>query len=80
MKIWEIEKENFAWIDFFWSTLGRSGNMGSDVELIYEKLYEKKPLKIFLAKLQSILRKNMIFRIFMVYPLLLVRTRLSQNC
>ena len=24
-KIWDLESENFAWIDFFWSTLGRSG-------------------------------------------------------
>ncbi len=49
-KIWQIEKENFAWIDFFWSTMGRSGNMGSDVEMIYEKMYEKKAFKDFLGK------------------------------
>ncbi len=49
-KIWQIEKENFAWIDFFWSTMGRSGNMGSDVEMIYEKMYEKKAFRDFLGK------------------------------
>ena len=28
-----LEEENFAWIDFFWSTLGRSGDVGTDVGL-----------------------------------------------
>jgi len=32
----ELEAENFAWIDFFWSTLGRSGKAGQSVESIYE--------------------------------------------
>ena len=30
-----LEEENFAWIDFFWSTLGRSGQVGTDMGLIY---------------------------------------------
>ena len=30
-----LEAENFAWIDFFWSTLGRSADVGTDVGLIY---------------------------------------------
>ena len=30
----EIEQENFAWIDFLFSMLGRSGKAGVDVELI----------------------------------------------
>jgi hypothetical protein len=33
-----MEAENFAWIDFFWSTLGRSGDVGVDVGLIYADL------------------------------------------
>jgi hypothetical protein len=33
-----VEIENFAWIDFFWSTLGRSGDVGVDVGLIYAEL------------------------------------------
>jgi hypothetical protein len=37
-KVWDLEAENFAWIDFFWSVLGRSGEVGHDVELIYEKM------------------------------------------
>lgn len=36
--LWDIEAENFAWIDFFWSTLGRSGDVGEDVGLIYDML------------------------------------------
>jgi hypothetical protein len=30
-----LEEENFAWIDFLWSTLGRSGQVGTDMGLIY---------------------------------------------
>jgi hypothetical protein len=37
-EVWDIEAENFAWIDFFWSTLGRSGQVGEDVGLIYDML------------------------------------------
>jgi hypothetical protein len=33
-----LEAENFAWIDFFWSTLGRSGQVGMDMALIYADL------------------------------------------
>ena len=32
------EEENFAWIDFFWSTLGQSGAAGKDVSLLYDML------------------------------------------
>jgi hypothetical protein len=37
-EVWDIEAENFAWIDFFWSTLGRSGDVGEDVGLVYDML------------------------------------------
>jgi hypothetical protein len=30
-----LEAENFAWIDFLWSTLGRSGQVGADMGWIY---------------------------------------------
>ena len=43
--IWDLESENFAWVDFFWSTLGRSGHFGIDVELIYDKLQSSAQLK-----------------------------------
>jgi hypothetical protein len=35
------EGENFAWVDFFWSTLGRSGDVGVDVALMYECLQSR---------------------------------------
>jgi len=33
--VYELEKENFAWIDFFWSSMGRSA---PGVETVYESL------------------------------------------
>ncbi len=44
-KIWEWEAENFAWIDFFWSTLGRSGEVGADVGLVYASLQSEPAMK-----------------------------------
>ena len=35
-----LEIENYAWVDFFWSTLGRSGIVGKDINLIYDKLQD----------------------------------------
>ncbi len=37
-QVWDIEEENFAWIDFFWSAMGRSGEVGEEVERIYDML------------------------------------------
>ncbi len=31
-----LERENFAWIDFLWSTLGRSGKVGESVGIVYD--------------------------------------------
>jgi hypothetical protein len=39
-EVWDIEAENFAWIDFFWSTLGRSGDVGAQVGLVYDMLQD----------------------------------------
>jgi hypothetical protein len=50
-QVWELEAENFAWIDFFWSALGRSGQAGEDVELIYDKLQDKAALDGLLKNL-----------------------------
>jgi predicted phosphodiesterase len=36
----DLEAENFAWIDFLWSTLGRSGKVGKDMEIIYDKMLD----------------------------------------
>jgi Calcineurin-like phosphoesterase len=43
--IWDWEAENFAWIDFFWSTLGRSGAVGRDVGVIYASLQSRDALR-----------------------------------
>jgi hypothetical protein len=37
-QMWEVETENFAWIDFFWSVMGRSGAVGKDIEQFYDML------------------------------------------
>lgn len=34
----EIEEENFAWIEFIWSLLGRSGGAGADMRMLFRML------------------------------------------
>ena len=34
--VYTLEKENSAWIDFLWSTLGGCGRVGGDVGSVYE--------------------------------------------
>ena len=34
----EIEEENFAWIEFIWSLLGRSGGAGADMRALFRML------------------------------------------
>ena len=46
-----LEEENFAWIDFFWSTLGRSGQVGEDVGLVYADLTSAADLDVLGANL-----------------------------
>jgi hypothetical protein len=46
-----LEEENFAWIDFFWSTLGRSGQVGTDMGLIYADLTSPADLADLVANL-----------------------------
>lgn len=48
---WDMEKENFAWIDFFWSALGRSGPVGKAVESIYRILDEPEQRRILASRL-----------------------------
>lgn len=50
-EIWDIEKENFAWIDFFWSALGRSGDVGKDIEQIYDMLLVPEARRTLLTQL-----------------------------
>lgn len=56
--IWDLEGENFAWIDFFWSSLGRSCDAGKGVSCIYEKLRDEKQVKKLLSNLANGLAKK----------------------
>lgn len=44
--VWKLEEENYAWIDFFWSALGRSGEAGRGLETIYDRLQDPKALEV----------------------------------
>jgi len=55
--IWDLEAENFAWIDFFWSALGRSEEVGKDVGRIYEKLQNEDQVKKLLKNFANSLAK-----------------------
>ncbi|MBI5193802.1 MAG: metallophosphoesterase [Nitrospirae bacterium] len=54
----DIEAENFAWIDFFWSTMGRSGVAGQDIEKIYEKIGDETGRKRLIENLSAYLAKE----------------------
>jgi hypothetical protein len=41
-RVWDLEAENFAWIDFFWSTMGRSGRVGPLVQRVYNCLGDER--------------------------------------
>ncbi len=38
--VWDLEADNFAWIDFLWSGLGRSGAAGERVNYIFSRLQD----------------------------------------
>ena len=48
-----LEEENFAWIDFFWSTLGQSGQVGTDMGMIYADLTSPADIDGLVANLTS---------------------------
>jgi hypothetical protein len=50
-----LEEENFAWIDFFWSTLGRSGQVGADMGLIYADLTSTEDIDTLVANVVNAL-------------------------
>jgi len=56
--VWDLEAENFAWIDFFWSTLGRSGEFGKDVEIIYDKMQDEAQFQKLVENLATNLAKQ----------------------
>jgi hypothetical protein len=43
----EIEEENFAWIDFVWSLLGRSGGAGVDMLSLFRMLQSPEEFRVF---------------------------------
>jgi hypothetical protein len=51
--VWDLEAENFAWIVFFWSTIGRSGGVGQDIGLIYDKLRDEKQIGRLVANFST---------------------------
>ena len=53
-----IESENFAWIDFLWSALGRSGEVGALTETLYEHLLDEGQMKIFISQVAKNLAKR----------------------
>jgi hypothetical protein len=58
LEVRDFEAENFAWIDFFWSTMGRSGEAGKDVEIIYEKMQNKEKFRELLDTLAENIAQN----------------------
>jgi len=57
-QVWDIECENFAWIDFLWSVIGQSGDAGRQIGLIYEKTHDKEELrKLFYAFAHNLARQ-----------------------
>ncbi|MBW1752086.1 MAG: hypothetical protein JRJ46_03085, partial [Deltaproteobacteria bacterium] len=56
--IGKIEAENFAWIDFFWSAMGRSGDVGPLVENIYISLGVEKARDRLISNLAGSLIKK----------------------
>ncbi|MDD1731715.1 MAG: hypothetical protein CG440_761 [Methanosaeta sp. NSM2] len=53
-----FESENFAWIDFLWSALGRSGQVGALTETFYEHMLDEEQKKNFFTKVASNLAKK----------------------
>lgn len=51
--VYELEAENFAWIDFLWSTLGRSGDAGTDIKALYDIALDKKAMQTPIRNLSS---------------------------
>ncbi len=52
---WDWEAENFAWIDFLWSTLGRSGQWGTDVGLLYDMLQDERAVQAITRNLADVI-------------------------
>jgi hypothetical protein len=51
--VWDLEADNFAWIDFLWSGLGRSGQAGESVEYVYDAFQDPKKEEELIDRLAS---------------------------
>jgi hypothetical protein len=56
--IYDLEAENYAWIEFIWSLLGRSGLVGRTVESVYERMHDRERFEELLAELAKNLAKR----------------------
>ncbi len=56
--IYDIEQENFAWVDFFWSMMGRQGDAGKDVDHIYKALHDPERLEEVISNLSASMAKE----------------------
>lgn len=58
LTVGEIESENFAWIDFMWSTIGQAGKAGKDIKLIYQKMQDREAFQKLLSNLAETLARR----------------------
>jgi len=55
----DLERENWPWIDFFWSGFSRAGRVGQTVESLYELLSKPEGVKKLVERLSGILRTEL---------------------
>ncbi len=53
-----LEGENFAWIDFLWSALGRSGQVGALTETFYEHMLDEEKREQFISQVARNMAKK----------------------
>ena len=53
-----IERENWAWVDFFWGAMGRSTRMGALVEKIYDSMQDPRAIEALLGALAASVTKR----------------------
>lgn len=58
LEIQNLESENFAWIDFFWSTMGTSGEVGEISETFYEHLINREHMEKLTVEIANNLSKK----------------------
>jgi hypothetical protein len=46
-----IERENWAWVEFFWGTMGRTSRTGALIERLYDSMQDRRAVEAMLAGL-----------------------------